>query len=166
MYKTLLLLIIMLFSYGTAPVAAQGTAPIGACENVQIDFGCQREKLINPQADCQVTYCGDAPSTSTSIDFQVFNVRFQLSGSQGIAQLIYLAFMGFLGVVALAVTVLGVYAAFRRAQADSEEAVASANKTMRNAIVGLIIIGASLLIVQIVASVLGVGNIFEIATFE
>lgn len=172
---TLLALITVGLGFTPLTVSAQTDAQcqqaIQGCSDVQIDFKCQRDKLVDPDSPCCVQYCGNVNPNKNNreaekIDWTLFNVRFSLDSDKAVAQVLFIVFNLFLAVVAMYAVFVGVYASVQRAQADSEEKVAATIKQMRNAIIGLVLIGLSLLIAQLIASLLGLGSVAELTDFS
>lgn len=132
----------------------------------KIDFECQRQKILNPKASCDVCLCaGESnPSSAEAFDLNFFGINLRLRSDAALAQILYLGFSVFLGIVAFVVVGLGIYGAVKRSNAETDDDIAAAQKIITNAVIGFIMIVVSLLVVQLVASFLGLGSINEIAT--
>lgn len=153
-----------------APIAfARSSYTLPGCDDVRVDFACQRRKILDPADSCEEVYCAGTRPPSYSgeiINLNVFGVRISLTSERAIAQIVFLGFSAFLGIVALTITAIGVYASFKRANAESDDDIQYSTRIIRNAVIGLIIIVLSLVIVQFVASILGLGSITELADFN
>lgn len=132
----------------------------------RIDFECQRRKILDPKAGCDVCLCTGESNASTgdAFDLNFFGIKLRLRSDAALAQILYLGFSVFLGVVAFVVVGLGIYGSVKRSRSETDDDIAAAQKIITNAVVGFIIIVISLLVVQLVASFLGLGSINEIAT--
>jgi hypothetical protein len=161
----------------TKPVVAASCSDTGCtgCNNPKLDLGCQRERLFSPTSNvarsCKLYFCADggttAPTQSSSdIKLNLFGVQVRINTDAGIYALLALGFSMFLGIVAIALVVIGLRAAIRRARAESDDEMAAAAKTMQNSAVGFGIIILSLVIVQIVANLVGVGSIVNLVSFS
>lgn len=141
------------------------------CENPKVDLVCQQRRLIDPgDESCTLMYCADdggKPTTETpdALNLNFFGVTIRLNSDQALASLLYLIFSFILAIVLIATVVIGIIAAVNRARAEKDEDISKAQKTMTNAIIGFVIFGVSLVIVQIVATVIGVGSIFDMVKF-
>lgn len=145
---------------------------IPGCSDTQINYSCQRRKLLDPSTNCELVYCADnggrPPGSDTQnepVRLNFFGIRIRLNSEKAIQQLIYLAFSVFLGLAALVAVITGVIAGVRRANAESDGDIQKQVKTMQNAIVGLVIIGISILFVQLVGGLLGLGSVADLASF-
>jgi hypothetical protein len=153
-----------------APVAAQCATD---CQDCRIDFRCQQNKLIDPRYACEVYYCQDGrptenpptPGREQILRVNIFGIGLRLNSEKAVQQMISLGFSVFLGVVAIVAVINGVIAAFKRSTANKAEDAQKLMKSMQNSIVGFLIVGLSLLIVQLVASALGLGSVFSIVDF-
>lgn len=172
MYKVLGFGLLVVFGLLILPTFAPVAADQDVCQKCadgstpRIDFECQRRKILDPNAACSVCLCtGDSnSSTGDAFDLNFFGIKLRLRSDAALGQLFYLGFSAFLGVVAFVVVGLGLYGAVKRSRAETEDDIAAAQKIITNAVVGFIMIILSLLIVQLVASFLGLGSINEIAT--
>jgi len=140
------------------------------CENPKVDLVCQQRRLIDPDDPCTLMYCADdggKPTTETpdALNLNFFGVTIRLNSDQALASVLYLIFSFILAIALIATVFLGVMAAVNRARAEKDEDISKAQKTMTNAITGFILFGVSLVIVQIVATVIGVGSIFDMVKF-
>ncbi len=169
---TFLTICFVLFAGIFSPVYAQNDTdyecPEG-CSDYRVDFACQRAKLVDPKVDCEVCVCaGDINIRIKTLDIpiNIFNVAIRLDSDKAVGQLIFLVMSMFLGVVALATAGLGIFAAVKRAQAETDDDVAQAQKTMTNALVGFVLVVISILIAQLVASYLGVGSLDTISRLD
>jgi len=141
------------------------------CENPKVDLVCQQRRLIDPSdTSCTLMYCADGgnkPTTETPdvLNLNFFGVTIRLNSDQALASVLYLIFSFILAIALIATVFLGVLAAVNRARAEKDEDIAKAQKTMTNAITGFVLFGVSLVIVQIVATVIGVGSIFDMVKF-
>ncbi len=97
------------------------------------------------------------------INVNFFGIELRFDSDRAIQQILLVAFTGFLGIAALVAVFVGIIAAIQRATADSEDKIATSTKSIQNAVIGFVIIILSLVIAQVVASVIGVGSIFNIA---
>ncbi len=141
------------------------------CTNPKIDLVCQRNRLLDPNSKCTLLYCGDNGGTSStpgnqSLNVNFFGVTIKVETDKQVATLIYVLFSFFLGAVAIAVTVLGVYGAYLRSKAESADDIAKSTKLLTNVIIGLILIVVSLVIAQLVASFLGIQSLDKLVDFS
>jgi hypothetical protein len=141
------------------------------CKDTKVDFTCQRERLLNPSANCKLVYCADSTNTpptqqTRTVNVNFFGVNMSIDEDKQVATFIYIIFSFFFGFVALALTLLGVYGAFLRSKAESPDDEAKAAKLLTNAIVGLILIVLSLVIAQLIASALGIGSLDKLVDFS
>lgn len=151
--------------------------PVGAqCEScpdgspAQIDFNCQRAKLFDPTSSyarsCTLCACGSIgpsdPGDAKMINLNLFGINLRLDSGYAFGQLIYLGFTFFFGVIALAAVGLGIFGAVKRAQAENEDDIATSQKIITNAIIGLVTTVIGVLAAQLVAVFLGVPTINEI----
>lgn len=137
----------------------------------EVNLTCQRARIFDPQSSyansCDLCICpGDNPDNnpgdSTTVDLNIFGINFRLNSAHAVSQLIYLGFMFFFGVIAIATVGLGVYGAVKRSQSEDEDNIATSQKIITNAIIGFILVIVGILGAQLVASFLGVGTINEI----
>lgn len=141
-----------------------------ACQKPGFNYECQRRRFIDPNETCDL-FCQDInplnPGDNAADFFQlnVFGVTLRFDSDTGVAQIIAIGFSLFLGVMALVAAAIGVMASVKRANAESDADVQAATKTMRNAIMGVVIAGMSLLIVQLVAGLFGL-SVFDLANFN
>ena len=157
------------FSCGPTCSSATGA---NCCDNPKIDLTCQRNRLVDPSTDCHLLYCADdAPAggvgclTKDKLNVNFFGVDFHYDTDKGVASLIYVLFTVFLGFVAVAVSLLGVYGAFLRSRASSPDDEAKAAKLLTNAVIGLILIVVAVVIAQLVACALGVESLDQLISF-
>lgn len=159
-------------------VTASGACPTSCAAGLQlkIDFYCQREKILNPSSDratsCCLNYCED-PSTpyddvagSLTLNVNFFGVTLRLNNEKRIAQLIYLVFNTFLGLVAAMAGFLSVYAGWQRARVQKDEDISKNRALINNLVWGFVIIGVSFGIVQLVANFFQLGSLSDIITFD
>ncbi len=171
---TIFSLIVSFIAVAPAVAASCSDTGCSGCTSAKIDLGCQRARLFTPQSttakNCTLYFCADggvtAPNSGSDLSFNVFGVSIRINTDAGIYALLFLAFNLFLGIVATALVIIGVRAAIKRARADSDDEVASAGKTLQNSVIGLGIIILSLLIVQIVANLVGVGSVADLVNFS
>lgn len=137
----------------------------------EVNFTCQRAKIIDPDSSyaksCDLCICpGDNPDNNPgdaeTINLNIFGINFRLNSTKAVSQLIYLGFLFFLGVIALATIALGIYGAVKRSQSEDEENIAAAQKIITNAVVGFALVIIGILGAQLVATFLGVGTLNEI----
>lgn len=143
--------------------------PACAEGELKLDLGCQRERLFNKEATCNLYYCdgqGASGSDQNLIEVNFFNVRFKLNSAAAIQQIMFVVASLFLGVVAIFLAFIGVYAGVKRSQAEKDEELQKANKMLSNALAGLAIIAVSLVIAQLIAAFLGVGSLTDIVDFS
>lgn len=157
----------------TSPVMAQtsdrGSVICPGGEQPKIDLTCQRQKLLDPNYPCVVSYCGDTNPNSIDsdvVDLNVFGTRIRLNSDVALARVIMFVFNALLGIGAIAAAGLGLAAAARRAGAETDDDVQKIQKTMQRAIVGFVIMSMALLILQVITSALGLGSVFDLATFS
>jgi len=141
------------------------------CENPKVDLVCQRKRLLDPNANCTLLYCGDNTTTSPTqsskvVDVNFFGINMHVEEDKQVATFIFVLFSFFFGFVALALTLLGIYGAFLRSRAESADDEAKASKLLTNAVVGLILIVLSLVIAQLIASALGIGSLDKLVDFS
>lgn len=167
--KICLGLIVSMFMVTPALAQPGRTSCPDACtDSCEVDIACQNKLLFDKGANCLPFRC---PGKGTETPIQVvnlnlFGITIRLNSEKAIQQIIVLAFSVFLGVVALAGVMIGVVAAIQRADTTDAAKIAKLTLTMRNAIVGVILVVMSMVFVQLVASFIGVGNIFSIVTFD
>jgi hypothetical protein len=143
--------------------------PACAEGELKLDLGCQRERLFDHSSNCPLYYCeGQGPSNSgqETIQLNFFGVRINLSSGSALQQLAFVIISLFLGVVAIFLSFIGIYAAVKRSQAEKDEDLQKANKMLTNALAGLAIMAVSLVIAQLTASFLGVGSLAQIVDFS
>lgn len=138
-----------------------------------IDTGCQQNKLLGTQysSACCKYYCAAAPTEASSssseavkrvLQLDTFESSIDFSTPEGIAALISVALQIFFALVAIISVFLAVRAAIALANSDNPESLEQSKKTMTTAVVGLIICGLALLIVQIVINFLGLSSIDQV----
>lgn len=157
--------------------ASRDTACTETCGDgkaAQVNFTCQRARLFEPDSSfartCELCYCGGSvPGTDPTgeiLNLNIFGITLKLNSAFALSQVIYLGFTFFFGVIALAAVGLGIYGAVKRAQAEGEDDIATAQKIITNAIIGLVMVVVSILIAQLLAALLGVGTLNEIVDFS
>lgn len=174
MKKVLILTIVMLLTGAFAVPSRVEAQVCSTCEGdvePQVNFTCQRAKLFDPDSSyaqsCDLCICpGDAPNDdpgdATTIDLNIFGINFRLNSTKAVSQLIYLGFLFFLGVIALATIGLGIYGAVKRSQSEDEDNIAQSQKIITNAIIGFVLVIVGILGAQLVATFFGVGSLNEI----
>lgn len=152
-------------------VSAQVCTTCGGGAEPQVNFTCQRAKIFDPDSayakGCDLCICpGEKPDNdtkdATTVDLNIFGINFRLNSTRAVSQFIYLLFMFFMGVIAIATVVYGIYGAVKRSQSEDEENIAASQKIITNAIVGFILVIVGILGAQLVANFLGVGTLNEI----
>ena len=136
------------------------------CASPKIDLTCQRNRLIDPKTVCTLLYCADTvPCVSAQkdkVNVNFFGVDFHFDSDKEITSLVYIGFSLFLGVVAVAITGLGVYGAYLRSKAESPDDAAKAAKVLTNALIGLVLIVLAAVIAHLVANALGVQSLDQL----
>lgn len=165
-----LLVTAALFGAGVNGVGAGGdqqvcfTCPGGA--EPKVDFACQREKIFNPQASCDLCLCpGEEGITEETFDVNLFGVVFRINSAQSFTHIIYLGFSFFLGIIAIATVGYAVYGAYKRSIAENEDQIAEAQKIITSAIAGLALVVVGIVLAQVVAAFLGVPSLNESVDF-
>lgn len=163
-------LLIILPATAISAQPGRTTCPTDCKDTCEVDISCQNRLIFDKNVDCSPFRCpgkGDEENLNfEGIDLNLFGINIRFNSERAIQQVIVLGFSIFLGIVALAAVMIGVIAAIKRADTTDAGEIAKLNKTMSNAIAGLVIVVVSIAIVQIVASLIGVGNIFSSITFN
>lgn len=169
------------------PVSAQTYYDKACCDQPIVNPRCVSLQLSGDvSSSCEELYCevdqyncgargripsilvdGDPCASVESDLLDVINVNFfgislRFDNDRAIQQLLLIGFTGFLAVAALAAIFIGIGAAIQRAVADTEDKIASTTKSIQNAMIGFVLIILSIVIAQVVATVIGVGSIFNI----
>lgn len=116
------------------------------------------DSSINPNSG------GAQEDIENLIQVNIYGINLRLNSDRAITQIIFLGFSIFLAIAALAAAFIGVKAAIDRADSENEDKIKGASKSIQNAMVGFALIVLSLVIVQLVAAVIGVGSIFQLVT--
>lgn len=176
--KLLVTISLFIATVFVAPVSVGAQVCTKTCSGdakPQLDYQCQRAKIFNPDTayakDCSICLCpGDSQAPSTGykslIDVNVFGTGIRVNSPESIGQLLYLLFSMFLGIVALAAVILGVYAGFNWSRAETDDDIAKAKKVMVNAIIGFVLVVIGFLFAQLLASFLGVGSLDQLVQVE
>jgi len=124
--------------------------------------------LFDRKATCDPFVCNTPTATepTSAFNLNIFGINIRLNSEQAVQQIIVLSFSLFLGAVALAGVFIGLIAAAKRSNTTDPKEIANLTLTMRNAIVGVVLVALSIAFVQIVASFIGVGNIFNMVNFS
>lgn len=149
---------------------SRSSCPSQCPDSCTIDISCQNAKLFNSSANCDLFQCignsGTNSSAPSGPSLNLFGIGIRLDSERAIQQILVLSFSLLLGGVALAGMLIGVVAAIKRADTTDAGEIAKLNKTMANAIVGVVLVVMSIVIVQLVSSAIGIGNIFSLITFD
>lgn len=131
----------------------------------EVDFACVNKKLLDPGASCCEEKCLDTndsfvvPSEYDPL-FSFFGYTFAITSGQQLPTLINLAITTFLGFVSVYAIIMGIYqGAILRAGTDDPEEIAKISKTFITLILGFFLAWGFIVIIQIVASLLGLGSL-------
>ena len=131
------------------------------------DLNCANNRIINPKIDCCPNMCVNidgTPNTKGTLvsqvtQFEVFNTTFRVS-TDSIPTLINLLISTILGIFSLYTLIRGMFVAgYKRSQATSAEDIANINKDLTNMVIGFALAWGFIILIQIVASALGVGQL-------
>ena len=136
----------------------------------EINLNCQRARILDPQSSaaqtCELFLCpGREFATTETIDVSIFFVNIRLNSETAIGQALFIIFNVILGIVVLATVLFGIYGSYKRAVASGPDDIAESQKIITNAIIGFLMVGLTLVIIQVFASFIGVGSIFELVDF-
>lgn len=149
--------------------ANRNVIPSCSGQPAEIDFACQRKRLVNPSDLCCLYVCPGNQSVGQGdeiIDVNIFGINIRARDGALLQTLLFVGFNSFLGVVAIVLTFLGIGAAINRANAQSDDDIAKASKTITNAFVGLVMIVLSFVAAQLLASFLGLGSLNDMVDFS
>lgn len=170
--KFLILLAVLIF-----PVSVSAATPSGCpttCTGgtrLYVDIICQQKRIEKGPdvASCCVYYCASSPDPArstpnpdTGIDIDPFKPTIDVSTPQGVATLIATGFQMFLGLVAIYAVVIAVRAAVSMADSTNADAFANGQKSMTAAVIGIVICGIALGILQLIISFFGLGSINDV----
>lgn len=166
-YTYALLFIFSVVVFSSASYAFAATACPTDCggDPVYVDAVCQQRRLIlGPmEANCCVYRCTEGTAAAPSnVDIDAFDTGLELSTPEGVASLIALALQMFLGVVAIFATIMAIRSAILLSRAGDADAMGQARKNMTSALIGLVICGTGLLLLQFLVNLLGLGSINEV----
>lgn len=132
------------------------------------DFNCINQRFIDPGVNCCEDKCaGDAIEEVEPVfeNLEVFGASFRVREDRKIIALINLGVTTFLGFASLYALGRGVYlAAIKRPDATDDD-LSKINKELTNMLIGFAISWGFIIIMQVVASFLGLGSINELILF-
>jgi len=133
------------------------------------DLNCQLVRITKPgteEAKCCPNICVNASGERVSaqlpeeiIQLEVFNTTIEIN-PDNIGTIINILFTTALGLVSLYVIIRGIYVAgVKRPMATTPDDLANLNKELTNLAIGAIICWGFIIIIQVVANLLGVGQL-------
>ncbi len=126
------------------------------------DLNCAARKIIDPKFQCCYNKCRNKSGESVAdeyLEFVVFNTNFRIN-PENVPSLINLGFSTFLGIVSVYALFRGIYVAgVKRTEAITPDDIEKLNKELTSLVIGFVIAWAFILIIQIVANILGVGDL-------
>ena len=143
-------------------------------EKAYISFPCQQQRLIlGPEGvSCDLYYCASDAGVASGnnnvgtighlVDADPFESEIELSSPTGIASLVATGLQLFLGAVAVYSVILAVKSALLLADAANADGYVQAKNNMSYGIVGLLICGGAVLLLQLVINFFGLGNIDDV----
>jgi len=168
--------IIAMFSIGSlafsiSSISAQVVPPgAEACPETYVpDFNCIQKKFVDPAFNCTENKCpGDAGVTDAEVTefeplLEFFGTELYIESEDEFPVLINLAITTVLGIASVYAIVRGIFVgAVLRAQTTNEEEIVKYNKEFTTLILGFILAWSFILIMQIVASLLGLGSLQDL----
>jgi len=143
---------------------------------VTIDSNCQARRILNPnpKEECCILVCKSANilPTETLSRFSSFNLfgttyRIDLTNRANIEMLINLAIITIISIAGLYALFRGAYlAGFVLPSSEKDEDFSKISKELRNLVFGFLLAVGSIVIVQLVFTVLGLGSLTDIQLFE
>lgn len=158
------------------PMAALAATPAGCpttCTGglrLYVDIACQQKRIEKGPdvASCCVYYCAAAPDPDRSkpnptsgIVIDSFKPTVDIKTAAGVATLIATGFQMFLGLVAIYAVLIAVRSAIAMSN-PSGDAMAEAQKSMTAAIIGVVICGVALGVLQLIINFFGLGSINDV----
>lgn len=134
------------------------------------DLNCQLLKLTDPGNKCCPNICvnsnGESPENSLAADnpelfskLEVFNTTIRVN-PDNIGTIINILFTTILGLVSLYAIIRGFYVAgVKRPMVIDADSIAGINKELTNLIIGAAICWGFIIIIQVIANLIGVGQL-------
>jgi hypothetical protein len=135
------------------------------------DNDCVSRKLFDPSYPCFENKCRGTAGSADKADevttlLQAFGTKVIVKTNDPVkfvAVLINLAITTFLGLISVYAIIYGVYVGgVKRAQSIDDAEIAAANKTLVTLIAGFILAWSFIFIIQVVSSILGLGNLSDL----
>lgn len=135
--------------------------------NFYIDEGCQKRRIIEGprEAACCLYYCSATKNDPTFCGgdyLDTIESGIDISTPAGIASLITTGFQLFFGAAAIYAIIIAIQSAVLLTKYDDSDAQVKAKKNMTSAVVGLVISGLALLVLQFLVNLLGLQSFDEV----
>jgi len=145
-------------------------------EGITIDSNCQARRILDPKPDedcciliCRNTSSLDSETLSTFTNLNLFGTtyRIDLTNRSNIEMLINLAIITIISIAGLYALFRGAYlAGFVLPSSEKDEDFSKISKELRNLVFGFFLAVGSIVIVQLIFTVLGLGSLTDIQLFE
>jgi hypothetical protein len=143
----------------------------GKAAGYTADLNCQLKRITNPQnPGCCINKCVDADGEDTGsvtsaenpavfTNLEVFGTTIKINPNN-IGTIINILFTTVLGLVSIYAIARGIYVTgVKRPMATTPDQIAEINKELTNLIIGVIISWGFIIVIQVVANLLGVGQL-------
>jgi hypothetical protein len=156
------------------------SVPSNCPQEYEVDFSCQKAKILSPSVSCFLHKCPDAPSyaelqkddsrsgqgSEDKFSLDAFGARFSVDSGKEIAAIVNISISTFLGVVSLYSLVRAFYVAgVKIAGTVDSEKLEEAKRELIQLVLAFVIAWSAIFILQIVFTVLGLGNINDYVFF-
>lgn len=151
------------------------------CSDFIIDSDCQARRILNPSPDetCCILNCRSiitsdsvvisTPTLDQFTSLNLFGTRFNidLNNRKNVEMLINLGIITIISVIAIYALFRGAYlAGFVLPSIDKEDDASRVSRELRNLVFGFVLAVGSIVIVQLVFTVLGLGSLQDLSLFE